>query len=273
MIRELGGPVWITFPGLPLKEAAARLGRNEATVIKWLPVKVGKTVAEKEALAKQSGFGQRRWATYEDHETGWGVRYVPCGAAGRKSGMEVPEVWHDGPLDPGAYQCRPPFSGWGTMWMSMAERIPLDFAQVLERVPVFQPYGSEDVEAEGERRFRGWSWRCPGLFGKSCGRLVRHVYAPLPVWTVGRALGVREGLKLEGLEKTWRPGVDDLWAGRRRLACERCWQVKRLTFTNSTGWNELVSYLSGGLLYGREVQQPSAFEYERRRAYRSRRKA
>jgi len=57
---------------------------------------------------------------------------------------------------------------------------------------------------------------------------------------------------------------------RRRLACERCWKVKRSTFTNSTGWNDLVSYLSGGLLYGRDVAKPAWLTYERRRAYSAR---
>lgn len=265
-LRRLGGPVWLRHPGLPLMDAAARLGRHHEAMRDWLPVRVGRTLAEKRAVAAGSGFGQRRWAVYEDAATGWGVQYVPCRAAGRRAGMEVPVVWHDGPLNPGAFRCRPPFRHWGSLWMTMAEGIPSGFGQVLERVPVFHPYGG------GPARFRGWCWRCPGLYGKACGRLVRHLYAPLPVWTVGRMLGVEEGLAVAGLAERWRPGVDDRLAGTRRLACERCWRIKRLTFSNATGWNELVSYLSGGLLYGREVERPVDFAYERLRAYRKRRR-
>lgn len=265
VLRELGGPVSIPYPGMPLREAAAKLGRSEATVSAWLPVRVGKTVAEKEAQAAGHGFGDRRWATYEDHATGWGVRYEPCRAAGRGAGMEVPVVWHDGPLDPGAFACRPAFKAWGSMWMSLAERIPAGFEQVIERVPVFYPN-------RGGEQFKGWHWCCPGLEGRGCGRRVRSVYAPLPAWTVGRALGIEEGLAVEGLSGDWLPGVMDRWAGRRSLACERCWRVRSCTFTNSTGWNELVTCLSGGLLYGREVERPSGFEYERRRVFKKRRR-
>jgi hypothetical protein len=234
----------------------------------------------------------------------------------------VPVVWSDGPMDPGGFRGRPPFGGWGSMWQHSAERIPLGFEQVVERVPRFQRYA-------GGERFRGWVWRCPGLCsagageaelclsqaslrdrgpdphpnplsgrereqggkadkvpltpalsrgergegGKSsgCGRLVRALYAPLPVWTVGKYRGLEEGLEVEGLSGEWLPGVMDRWAGRRSLACERCWRVKRQTFADSTGWNELVSYLSGGLLYGREVARPGDWVFERKRAYRQRR--
>ena len=103
--------------------------------------------------------------------------------------------------------------------------------------------------------------------------MVSKLYAPLPAWTVGRALGLEDGLRVEGLSGVWLPGVMDRWAGRRSLACERCWKLRRSTFSNSTGWNDLVSTLSGGLLYGREVERPIGFGVERRRAYAKRRTA
>ncbi len=263
-LRALGGPVWLPYPGLPLREAAKLLGRSEATVSRWLPVKVGKTVAQKQAVAEQRGGGRRRWATYTDPATGWGVRYEPCHAAGRGAGMEVPVVWHDGPLDPGAARGRPPSRWWGGLWMSLAGRIPETFEQVLYREPWFQDYKTGP-------RFRRWYWVCPGLAGGGCGRRVSKVYAPLPVWTVGRALGIEQGLEVEGLAGEWLPGVMDRWAGRRSLACDRCWKIMRSTYTNSTGWNQCVSYLTGGLLYGREAEKPDGFAYERKRAYKARR--
>jgi hypothetical protein len=39
---------------------------------------------------------------------------------------------------------------------------------------------------------------------------------------------------------------------------------------DTAGWNELVAYLSGGLLYGREVARPAWLKPERRRAYHAR---
>jgi len=199
---------------------------------------------------------------------------------------------------------------------ALAEKIPAGFEQVLERVPRLLP-------CQGEMRFRGWWWVCPGLLSVNagsapspsqgegwdeggandtprlqtsvhsqdhtppsprpspwegegarhagCGRLVRTLYAPLPVRTVGRYYEIQDGLKVEGLSGAWLPGVMDRWAGRRRLACEHCWKLRRVRFTDHRGWNELVSYLSGGLLYGREVEKPSDFEYERRVAYKPRR--
>lgn len=100
-----------------------------------------------------------------------------------------------------------------------------------------------------------------------CGRLVSTLYAPLPIWTVGKYLDIKEGLKVEGLSGEWLPGVMDRWAGRRRLACEHCWKVRRVSFADYRGWNELVTYLTGGLLYGHEVEKPSNFQYERKRAH------
>lgn len=280
-LSGLCGPVDLRYPGLPLREAAAKLGRDPASLSKWLPIQIGKTRADKQRTAETVGIGRRRWAEFYAHETGRGVfnvRYVPAGAAGRSAGMEVPVVWCDHLMDPGGHMGRPPSKWWGTLWRYLADEVPNDYGLTLVREPVLQPYA-------GGERFRGWQWRCPGLTCRNeprcaddceprcadadstCGRLVRTLYAPLPVRTVGEYFGITEGLQVEGLSGAWLPGVMDRWAGRRSLACERCWRIKRQTFTNSTGWNELVTYLTGGLLYGHEVEKPSGFAYERRRKY------
>lgn len=159
LLQHLGGPVWIDEPGLPLDEAAVLLGKDYGSLRRWLPVKIGRTVAEKAAATRGVGFGERRWAVFRAAETGRGVlnvRYVPARAAGRERGMEVPKVWSDGPLDPSGPMGRPPVRWWGSSWQSLAEKIPAGFEQVLERVPRFLP-------CQGEMRFRGWWWRCPGL--------------------------------------------------------------------------------------------------------------
>jgi hypothetical protein len=325
-LQQLGGAVDIPYPGLPIDEAAMRLGKHKEALRSWMSVRPGRTRAARAESAKGVGYDDQNmhWQEHEPTEQHpLGVRYVPQGAVGRHFGMETPVVWSDHALDPGASKGRPPARWWGTLWRSLAERIPCEFEQVVERVPRFVPY----PEADGGKRprFRGWWWKCPGLVNENepralasgpelqtvssrsrlveasesqtassrlrlveapelqtassrsrlveapesagCGRLVQTLYAPLPVWTVGRYLDLQEGLDVEGLSGQWLPGVMDRWAGRRSLACERCWKLRRTSFAGYRGWNELITDLSGGLLFGREVQKPADFEYERKQAY------
>ncbi|MFN3165932.1 MAG: hypothetical protein ACE37H_02595 [Phycisphaeraceae bacterium] len=267
-LRGLGGPVFLPYPGVPIDVAADRLGKHKEALRSWMPVRSGRTRAARAEAGKAGGLDDRLvWSEHQPTaEHPLGVRFEPQRSLGRNSGMETPVVWCDGALDPGASRGRPPSAWWGLAWMTLAERIPQGFEQGVVREPRWIGYRNE-----GER-FRGWWWRCPGLVatGAGCGRRVQVLYAPLPAWTIGRALGIEDGLDVEGLSGRWLPGVMDRWAGRRSLACERCWRIRRTTMTNATGWNDLVTHLSGGLLYGREVAKPVGFEHERKRAYRGR---
>ncbi|MGB0768286.1 MAG: hypothetical protein ACPGYV_11320 [Phycisphaeraceae bacterium] len=283
---------------MPIDEAAKLLGKHTEALRNWIPNRPGRTQEKRAEGAKGRTYDNKlEWLEVEPTAAfPLGVHYVPqrvLGRGDRGGGMETPVVWSDVALDPGANKGRPPARWWGSWWQSLADGIPAEFEQVVERVPRFVPY--PDGEGKKRDRFRGWWWRCPGLIqgvghresgvgarqgdseprcvnadDSGCGRLVSTLYAPLPVWTIGKFVGVTEGLKVDGFAGEWQPGVMDRWAGRRSLACERCWQIKRQTFTNSTGWNELVTYLSGGLLYGREVARPSDYVLERKRTYRSR---
>lgn len=53
------------------------------------------------------------------------------------------------------------------------------------------------------------------------------------------------------------------------FACQRCHQIRRTTPLDVNHWNQVITYLSGGLLYGREVPKPAEFNAEpiRRRRY------
>lgn len=297
-LSDLGGPVKIPYPGVPLTEAAKLLGRDSSGMRHWIPVGAGRSRVERDALAARGmSDGRLIWATFEKRGFPLKVRYEPAGKYGQR-GREVPVVWSEHALDPGAAKGLPPASWWGALWMSLADRIPDHFEQGLVRVPRFLP-------CKGRMRFRGWLWRCPGRLeaGKAadgirglrdwalegeavdresdlrppmpsaamgCGRLVPKLYAPLPVWTVGRYYGIKEGLDVEGLSGQWFPGVMDRWAGRRSLACRQCWRVRNGGAAERHGWNEFVTHLSGGLLFGSEVQKPSDFEYERRRPRKAR---
>jgi hypothetical protein len=48
------------------------------------------------------------------------------------------------------------------------------------------------------------------------------------------------------------------------FACERCLRPRRLSRCDPNGWNELITHLTGGLLFGREVQRPDWFPRPRR---------
>lgn len=93
------------------------------------------------------------------------------------------------------------------------------------------------------------------------------------------------GLKLSGL---WYPGGDagvipgggpgggppaeagspgaegNGWDVGRGFACSDCWGVRNFSICGYRGWNDFVSYISGGLLYGKEVKQPEWFAYQRK---------
>ena len=101
-LSALAGPVRIEYPGVALTEAAAMLGRDYASVRKWLPVGAGRSRVERDQLAaKGMSDGRLIWATYEKEGYPLKVRYEPPGCHGRR-GREVPVVWSEHALDPGA---------------------------------------------------------------------------------------------------------------------------------------------------------------------------
>jgi len=56
----------------------------------------------------------------------------------------------------------------------------------------------------------------------------------------------------------WFPGGADPIAstGPRMFACGPCWGLRSACMANDAGWNEFISQISGGLLYGRDVPRP-----------------
>jgi hypothetical protein len=264
-LRELCAPVRIKWPGVPQGEAARLLGRHRNALDKWIPVKAGRTRAERKRQQP------RRWEEVREPGFPLGVRYE-APKPFHHWGYDVPVVWSDRALDPQASRGQSPHPIWGSLWQTLAERIPEAFEQVVERVP-------HSRVRLGKTEHRGWRWRCPGLAGVGCGREVRVLFAPLPVWGIAQALGVDEGLNIEAqsdegvlrVAGQWQPGWYDPWAGRRQLACEKCWGIQGTSMATYRGWNDLVSYLSGGLLYGREVAKPDWVKYERKQVRRERR--
>lgn len=164
LLRKLCAPVRLDWPGVRLTDAAARLGRDPATMLRWL----------------RRGTSQLR------------VRHLKAQCYGH-FGKPVPEVWSPVALDPGARVGEPPHPAWGCLWQTLSERLPADYQLRARRVPSFQSY------PDGPR-FRQWYWLCPGrptprrrngrarVGRRRCGRRSRVLFAPLPVFTLDRAL-------------------------------------------------------------------------------------
>jgi DNA-binding NarL/FixJ family response regulator len=118
-------------------------------------------------------------------------------------------------------------------------------------------YGKRGSAAGGSLRFWGWAWICP-----ACKKPVKTLYLPVrPINLVDGRL-VRSILRGAG---DVGEGAGEFYPGT--LACTRCHGVENVSRASPGSWNRLVAYLSGGLLYGREVAKPAGF-HVRRREYR-----
>jgi DNA-binding CsgD family transcriptional regulator len=103
----------------------------------------------------------------------------------------------------------------------------------------------EPSRSGGSLHFNGWLWICP-----VCGRTCRKVVCPFPpelaacVWPVPRLAEIIE--------------VPPVLAGAEGhgFACVTCHRVSYRPMRAGEAWNQVVSYLSGGLLYGAEVTPP-----------------
>lgn len=255
LVRHLVKPVEIRWPGLIYDEAAARLGVDARAVIDWMD---------------KGWLGSRR-------------ERVP----GRR-GLPTRYAWtRPGGMDVGLPQGRA--AGWGCLWQGLWEKVPREFEQVVERVPRLRAEARPEITAlppevtivtpevitpppaistaapevsgtleHGREHFRGgWDWVCPGRVAADgvalgCGRVCKKLVAPLPVWSIDRAMGVSAEDAL----------VADYDPRRSRFACGKCWNVQHTPSAPGSvdaAWNQLVSFVSGGLLYGREVERPGGW--------------
>lgn len=226
-LRALCASVRIDWPGVELREAAGLLGRDVRTVHRWSEVGV---------------LSYRR-------------EPVP-GRRGKASRF----VWSERALDPQADDGRGPWAAWGSLWQGLASRLPSGFEQVLTRTPRLRD-SAKDGRTAGDAwpgRYRGWDWVCPGRVvvdgtaaGRHlpCGRVCKKLWLALPAWTIGDVLGGRAG-------ESWRK-MPRFERGRQELACSRCLGLRfdPVASDPAEAWNRFVSVVSGGLLYGREVDR------------------
>ncbi|MEM9913977.1 MAG: hypothetical protein AAF911_03340 [Planctomycetota bacterium] len=262
LVQHLVRPVVIDLPGLPYDEAARALGIDVRTMFDWMDK--GWVSSRKQRVSGRRGkAGRVVW-------TGSGGVDV-CFPQGREGGA-VP-------------------GGWGSLWRELWRQVPEEFEQTVERVPRMRPRKAEartpppEVElglwgehfrGRGDfRGFRGWDWVCPGReladgTWAGCGRVCKKLVAPLPVWTIERMLPPPEtppetppggggGTRAEARtpRRLDTVGVAEYEPRRSRFACAKCWNVQHTASDPDAAWNQLVTAISGGLLYGREVRRPT----------------
>jgi transposase-like protein len=102
--------------------------------------------------------------------------------------------------------------------------------------------------AKGSLRFWGWRWICPG-----CGRQARVLFLPVGGVNLIPAGDLPARLYAKPPEL--------------RFACVECHGLVRLSRVNADFWNSVVKYLSGGLLYGREVPRPEWLKADRKHRF------
>lgn len=237
LIRNLTKPVMIPWPGVDYETAARICGRDYMTIAGWVNSGIFK-------VDRYPAFG-----------------FPPDGKRPLR-----PSLWTPGPIDPNAIECRPPHPVWGTLWQWMWQDFPEDFEMDVERVPLL-------VRHRGVKCFRGWYWLCPGRMNedgslKGCGRKCAYLYAPQSVWTIGQAINDVSGFDMpedSGLVGQWHPALFDASqaTGPRSFACRKCWKVRSAWMAHYMGWNDFITHISGGLLYGRDVPRPPEFPLEK----------
>lgn len=111
-------------------------------------------------------------------------------------------------------------------------------------------------KAGSSLQHRGWCWICP-----HCRRAVNVLFLPLPPLKLSCAFpGIAHLIERAKLPA---PRVQG-------FACEKCHRVRRFSHCDRGAWSEVIRYLSGGMLYGREVPRPSCLVRRRKIAYKPR---
>jgi DNA-binding CsgD family transcriptional regulator len=126
--------------------------------------------------------------------------------------------------------------------------LPDDYEQDVRRVPVYHKHRTRN-------HFHGWRWTCP-----ACEHEVKMLFFPLPVPSIVRYL--------EDEKRFVTNDADALPEPAPTFACHDCHNIRYFSSTIHSSWNHVVAYLSGGLLYGREVARAEWFQVKRKRAYR-----
>jgi hypothetical protein len=161
-------------------------------------------------------------------------------------------------LDPGHRDFSRPHPIWGGAWEWLSRMIPDDFQQTILRKPVFRPAGGTVIpdchHYKDDYRLRGYRWACP-----MCRKNVATIYYPLPVRTLFDSWFTDPVLQLKLCD------ADLPQPPPPTFACMRCHGITYFSSIKHDAWNQVITYLTAGMLYGREVQKPASFVPERKR--------
>jgi len=170
---------------------------------------------------------------------------------GGKRGKPVPLISNGGKLlDPGAgnFYARP-HPIWGGAWEFLSRLIPEDFEQTVLRRPFFIKYRNAD-----DPKLRGYRWVCP-----MCKKEVRTIYYPVPVRTLFDCWFTDPVIQKRLCD------ADMVQTPPGTFACVRCHEIYYFCSIIPDAWNRVIAYVTGGMLYGREVQKPGSLVAERKR--------
>lgn len=167
------------------------------------------------------------------------ARYIR-GLGGKPWSKPIPIVHTRGAIDPcaGRSSMLGPDRIWDELWRELVVHIPEGLEFELRREPRFSVL-------RGVRMFLGWRWLCPG-----CGGLKRKVFLPLdlPDFAALHKVRIPEDEQALALGRPWT------------LACQECHGILRTSGVDDRALNDLWSlailHLSGGLLFGNEVERP-----------------
>jgi hypothetical protein len=115
-------------------------------------------------------------------------------------------------------------------------------------------------QAGGSIQFRGWTWLCP-----QCGRRAKTLLLPLPpINLLTESSHFNRGMAFHVSERS----LGRFGPPAKQFACGRCHRVRHVSPAEPSAWNHFVTYLSGGLLFGHEVEKPKGYQPRRQRKYR-----
>jgi biotin operon repressor len=216
------------------------------------PVRIARPSEDFKDVAKRLGVSPR--TLWDGRSRGMFDEHSYKGLGGKR-GRPIPLIYRNELLDPGSASFhRPPHEIWGASWEFLAEMVPEEFEQTVLRRPYFARVTKRSWHPDDSAEFWGYRWICPG-----CRKQVKTIYYPLPVRTMFDRWFTDPvvQLKLSDADLPQEPAPV--------FACHQCHEVQYFSSVQRAAWNQVITYVTGGLLYGQEVARPAGFVPERRK--------
>ena len=161
-----------------------------------------------------------------------------------RHGPPVPLVYSPEYLDPQSSTRAGADDIFACSWRTNPELIPDGFTQTITRIPVYR-------HIRGQDRFRGWFWVCP-----ACRQSAQILFYPVHHPDLPTFLGFPPATA------TPLPQPTPIFA------CRPCHGILGFSRINlAQNWNILILRLTGGLLFGHEVEKPAFLTPHRQRPH------